>query len=166
MNDISAHAFDVPSVVDEIPSEPLEQFRVRRGRSLLSKVFRTRDEAATEEIRPDAIYEHAGRERVMRIGKPLRQSEAVAWGPGGKWNEKLRKRVATDTICFGFCSIVTPPRKNKCGAGLREFLHYWYFVDGFFSIHHLMTDIAQLFCGIAGVSINCREIVGGQLSVM
>src|SRR3954466_6842276 len=97
-------------MIDEIAREPIQSFGVRRRGSLLTEVFGSADEPASEEVRPDAVYEDAGGQRVMRVGKPSRQTEPVARRAGRKWNQKRSKRVTTNTVCFSFRRVISPPR--------------------------------------------------------
>ena len=76
--DQAVQGLDVPAAGDELVCQPIEQLRMRRRRRLSAEVVGVLNEAAAEMSLPDAIDEHAGHERIGRIGKPAGQCRATS----------------------------------------------------------------------------------------
>ena len=70
------HLLHTPAAADELRREPIEQFRVRGFHAHAAKITRCLDEAGAEVALPEAIHHHAGGERILRAGDPLREREA------------------------------------------------------------------------------------------
>ena len=87
--------------------------------ALLPEVFGRGDEAAAEEIRPQPVDEHAGSERMVRIGQPLGQPQAIARRVFREWNQEFGERVAADAVGVGLRRIVAAPREDVSWPRLR-----------------------------------------------
>src|SRR5439155_17479885 len=59
--------FDTPSVLDEVRSEPIEQFRMSWGSSLRSEIVGSAYDSVTEMILPDAVHEYPRGERMIGL---------------------------------------------------------------------------------------------------
>ena len=62
--------FEAPAVRDEAAREPVEQLGMRRRLAELAEVARRADEPAPEMVLPDAVDDHAGGERILRLREP------------------------------------------------------------------------------------------------
>src|SRR5687767_11537825 len=65
-----------PAAFDELGSEPIEQLRMRRPRTLKTKIAGRSNDPATEVILPDAIDQDASSQRIGRAGQPVGQCQA------------------------------------------------------------------------------------------
>ena len=78
---------DVPARVDELARQPVEQFGMTGPLALHAEVVAGLDQALTEQLLPEAIDHHARGQRMVGLGEPLRQPQAVlrrALGPGAE----------------------------------------------------------------------------------
>src|ERR1043165_6224044 len=84
-HDEPVHRFEGPTALDEARREMIEQFRMRGWLAAHAEIVGRGDETATEMILPEAVGHHAGGERVIGPGQPLREFEpATALGAGGQ----------------------------------------------------------------------------------
>jgi hypothetical protein len=67
---LAVQVFKRPAVFDEIGRKPVEQFRVSGDGTLKTKVVFRLYQTPTKIARPDAIYQHAGCERISGGNKP------------------------------------------------------------------------------------------------
>ena len=81
---------DVPSGVDEIASQPIKQFGMAGLGALRSEIFRGEHESPPKEHLPKTIHGHPRGQRMMGIGEPLRETEAVFGGISWKGGKKSR----------------------------------------------------------------------------
>src|SRR6185436_161785 len=61
----------------ELGGEPVEQLRVGRPHAVEAKITRRRHESGAEMILPHAVDDAAPRQRVLRIGDPMRERGAT-----------------------------------------------------------------------------------------
>src|SRR6516162_5125603 len=85
--------FDTPAAVHEFDSQPVQQFRMRRRIPHLAEIVESRNDAASEVMMPDAVDNHAGRQRVFPRGKPFRQSSPASGGLSIR-RRNLRGRIS------------------------------------------------------------------------
>src|SRR6185369_7472272 len=64
---------DVPAAVNEFGCEPVEQFGMRRPVALRSEIIDSPRQAGSEELLPQTIDEHAGRQRILARRQPPRE---------------------------------------------------------------------------------------------
>src|SRR5262245_19548475 len=64
----------------QLTGKPVDQFRVRRRRSLRAKVILRLHEAASEILLPDTIHRDASGKRVVGIHEPSGEIEAIGVG--------------------------------------------------------------------------------------
>ena len=70
-------ALHIPTALDEINREPIEQLRVRGPIALQTKIGQRADQAFAKKQLPDAIHRHPGGERIFLHRDPLREPESV-----------------------------------------------------------------------------------------
>ena len=68
-----------PALRHQLGREPVEQLGMRRRRALRSEVLAGLDQAASEQLLPQAVDDDARHERVVRIDEPSRKTQAVGW---------------------------------------------------------------------------------------
>ena len=61
----------IPPAIDQFACQPIEQLRMAWQFSLAAKLFARRDDTDAEEPFPEPVGNHAGRERIPRVHKPL-----------------------------------------------------------------------------------------------
>ena len=64
---------DAPSLIDEEPSQPVQQFGVGRLLAHLAEVVWIGRQAPAEVVLPDAVDHDPGSEGIARVHDPLRQ---------------------------------------------------------------------------------------------
>ncbi len=124
--DQAVQGLDVPAALDELVCQPVEQFRMRRGRRLRAEVVGVFDEAAAEMSLPDAVDDHAGDERIGRVGEPAGQCRATPrdagrrpidlgdWlGLGGEDREETGPHFAERLVVAAACQ--QKRRRNRAG---------------------------------------------------
>src|SRR5688572_2701519 len=67
-----------PALFNEPRREEIQQLRMRRFLAEPPKVIDRGDESASEQVMPDAIDQHARRERIRRARDVVRQFEPAA----------------------------------------------------------------------------------------
>ena len=77
IHDQPVHVLDRPAVRHELVGEPVKKLRMRRPRSVAAEVVRCVDESSAKMPLPDAVDHHAGRQGVLRVGKPRGQRVAA-----------------------------------------------------------------------------------------
>ena len=70
--------FDRPAGLDELPRQPVEQFRVRGPLAFGTEVARRADDPFAEVMLPDAVDHHTGRQRVVCGPEPASQLRPAA----------------------------------------------------------------------------------------
>src|SRR5258706_12421424 len=75
--------------MNELPRQPIEQFRMRRLAPLKAEVARRADQAAAKVVAPEAVVDDSRGKRGAGAGNPFRQGLTA----GGVWG--------------GFCKIPT-----------------------------------------------------------
>ena len=65
-------------MVDELPGQPVEQFRVRGAAAEFSKITRRLHDTPAKVSVPQAVHHHTRRKRVILAGDPLDQRHAAA----------------------------------------------------------------------------------------
>ena len=118
-----------PVVLDQFDGEPVEQLGMRRRSSLAAEVEHRRYQRLAEVPRPDVIDRDARRQRMARVGEPLRESGTSA-GAG------RRKRLVGVTILIILLRLLGTRQRRvglarhvdrfasglECGFGVGEFL--------------------------------------------
>ena len=89
----AVHLLDAPTLFDESPCQPVQQFGMRRLAAERAEVLRRADEAGSKMPAPQAVDHHPRGERMLAAGHPPRelQSSALLRGQNG-----LRRRSAQD----------------------------------------------------------------------
>ena len=87
------HVRHAPAMFDQFDRQPVEQLRMDGERPLATKVEDRRNERPPHVPRPDMVHSHAGRERILGIGDPLRESCSPA-------STGLREWLATRLFRF------------------------------------------------------------------
>ena len=72
------HLLDRPAAPAEAGRQVVEQVRVRGRLAAEAEVAGRADEAGAEVVQPDAVDQHAGRQRVLRVGDGAGQPQAAA----------------------------------------------------------------------------------------
>jgi len=106
------HMLDVPSAVAEFDCKPVEQFGMSRSLAHDSKVFRSFDNAGSEELVPHAVYGYARGERVGGADRPVRQGEPVVRLARFQSRQKVR---SISLYAFG-----ARPCKRRASARARR----------------------------------------------
>src|SRR5260221_12145421 len=72
------HPLQAPAVLDEADGQPVEQLGMSRPRALRAEVIGSRDNTSSKMILPNAIDDHARRQRIVRPGQPARERKTAA----------------------------------------------------------------------------------------
>ena len=121
----------VPSGLPELDRQPVEQLRVRRRLPGDAEFSHGGNEALSEDLRPEAVDVDAGGERMVRIGQPLRQPQAVGGGPLGQRGEGRRDGgldlvsllvvlAAYEDVREGFLALLLLGDERHLGPGLHR----------------------------------------------
>ena len=124
--DQAVQGFDVPAAGDEFLGQPVKELRMRRRRCLRAEVVGVLDEAAAEMSLPDAVDDHAGHERIGRIGEPAGERRATPGdagqrptdlgdrlGLGGEGRQEARLHFAERLVIVAACQ--KKRRRNRAG---------------------------------------------------
>ena len=76
----SDHMLHVPSAFDELGSEPIEEFDMRRPVSLIAGILERFGNAASVELVPQSIDKDAGGEGIFLCDEPVREVESGGIG--------------------------------------------------------------------------------------
>ena len=71
------HLLHAPALPNEFRRKPVQQFRISRRRPGLTKVPERLDYSRSKMMLPNAVYHHACRQWMFRIGHPLGESRDV-----------------------------------------------------------------------------------------
>src|SRR5262249_60797409 len=74
MNDL-----DIPGLANELRSEPIQKFGMSGSFSLGTEILACSNQSATKELFPKTIHGYASDQRVVFIGQPSSQRQAI-WG--------------------------------------------------------------------------------------
>src|SRR5262245_37955043 len=69
--------FYAPSAFDELDRQPIEQRGMRRLLAARTEIFRRRDQPRADILLPDAVDDHARRQRIVFVHDPFRQTQTV-----------------------------------------------------------------------------------------
>ena len=75
------HVFDIPSAVDELDGQPVEQFGMVRRFALCSEIFEAARQTSPVEQLPQPVDEDARGERVVARGQPVREVQPSRSAP-------------------------------------------------------------------------------------
>jgi len=113
-NEQSLHAFHFPALPGEFGRQPIEQFRVGRCVTLLSKVVRGRHQPLAKKMLPIPVNGDARGQRVLGIDNPPGQAEPIprsALRQGGSI-----RGAAAETASPG--RLYSPRSRIRVGRGL------------------------------------------------
>lgn len=97
--------FDVPTGIDELKGEVVEEFGVAGPHALSAEVLGSFDEAGAEELLPEAVYGDAGGEGVFFFDEPVGEVHAT-WDVAGffKRREEVGGVAGNDIADLGVVS--------------------------------------------------------------
>jgi hypothetical protein len=72
----AVEALDRPAILDKVRSQPVQQALVRGLRPERSQIVRRGNETAPKVVRPDAVDDGSGSQRVARIDDPMGERRA------------------------------------------------------------------------------------------
>ena len=82
-HDEAVQIFQTPAVPHQLPGQPIEQLRVGGALAFQAEIARARDDPLAEVMLPDPVHQHAGRERIFRVGQQIRQGGPAPGAFGG-----------------------------------------------------------------------------------
>ena len=114
---------DRTAAVDEAPRQQVEQFRMRRRRTELAEIVGGGDQAAAEDVVPEAVDDDPRGQRVgLQIGDPLRQLQAAAAGGPERRRVEGVEKAARHRI-GGLLVVAADEQRGVPGVGLDDARH-------------------------------------------
>ena len=117
-HDQAEHVLHIPTTLDKLHRQPVEQFGVRRRFTPDAEVFLGRDDPATQQLGPKTVHGDPGDQGVFVAHQPLREPETVLRGILESRKQAGCRRWYRCTRCEE-----TAPLENVGGARFIAFPH-------------------------------------------
>ena len=121
---LALQALQAPAAGEETLRQVVEQLRMRRRLAEPAEIVRGLDEAAAEQVVPDAVGDHARGQRVVLPGQPGRQDAAPAGGVRqGADRRRLGLQQGRETgrdVGFALAGLELVRRRDRHGVGDDE----------------------------------------------